>query len=449
MKNAKLSAITLSLISIFSTAAYAEIEQQTVSRVALSDNNHAQMAAENVRNEKTVSGSLNNVDLSSFNIEQSYDLNNHAVLLAENTVTETATDAQSPAQEVLSGSTNNDETPVAETTNTANATELPSITVKGERKIKPTERYQHTINRTQIEHSASGNGDIGTMLRSLPNVQFDNAQRSSKTPGEIDPADISISGGQHYQNLFLLDGVSINTDLDPANKSAYYWGLPPGRSQGMNVNVDLLDSIKVLDSNVGARYSGFNGGVVIAETRKPEKDFGFQISHQYTNGNIDKGFPHSLTKYHIYGDEAELDSFKNSWSKNNQPLFYKHITKMSAESVINDEWSVIGQFNRTYSKIPLRLHTDTHKNTIGGYNETESNPIDPANMDKIKQNQERYSYNAFIKAYYDPSPDLGFELSYAYMPDWSREYMVAAKDFFYDTKHGGHQLTGKMKWNND
>ena len=444
----QLKVLTLSLMAVFSTTALAD-------ETNVSGNlNNQEIATPTTRNDgNNLSGSLNDKEIATKSasdtgshnsnskpatgkddlaVNQSFDLNGNAESVSEN-----------------SGNLKNNETPVAKTTNTANATELPSITVKGERKIKPTERYQHAINRNQIEHQASGNGDIGSALRSLPNVQFDNAQRSSKTPGEISPADISISGGQHYQNLFLLDGVSINTDLDPANKSAYYWGLPPGRSQGMNVNVDLLDSIKVLDSNVGARYSGFNGGVVIAETRKPEKDFGFQISHQYTNGNIDKGFPHSLTKYHIYGDEAELDSFKNSWSKNNQPLFYKHITKMSAESVINDEWSVIGQFNRTYSKIPLRLHTDTHKNTIGGYNETESNPIDPANMDKIKQNQERYSYNAFIKAYYDPSPDLGFELSYAYMPDWSREYMVAAKDFFYDTKHGGHQLTGKMKWNND
>ena len=63
MKNAKLSAITLSLISIFSTAAYAENEQQTVSRVALSDDNHAQMAAENVRkiNTEMLSGSLKSV----------------------------------------------------------------------------------------------------------------------------------------------------------------------------------------------------------------------------------------------------------------------------------------------------------------------------------------------------------------------------------------------------
>ena len=490
--NRKQKILTLSLMAVFSSAAFAENHSQTAGRVALSDDNHAQMAAENVRKINGIesSGSLkmptdlqvtgyqpeinqsydlknnsqfllpasNQIQNNNWQIDESYSLeNNHfsgslknvfqqdneSVLLAENTVTETATDAQSPAQEVLSGSTNNDETPVVETTNTANATELPSITVKGERKIKPTERYQHTINRTQIEHSASGNGDIGSMLRSLPNVQFDNAQRSSKTPGEIDPADISISGGQHYQNLFLLDGLNINNNLDPNGGSttsgSEHWGLPQGRSQGVNINVDLLESITVKDSNIGAEYGGFGGGVIEATTKRPEKDFSFSLSHQYTSGNIDKHFPHSLTKYNI--DEEEKEAFRNSSKKDNQPEFYKHITKMSVGGIINDQLSLIGQLNRTYSKIPIRSFTDTYKNY--------SNPIDPPNMDSIKQNQKRYSYNAFIKAYYNPSPDLGFELSYAYMPDWSREFLQSTYGKFYDVEHGGHLFSAKTKWNND
>lgn len=471
-------------MAVFSSAAWAENHSQTAGRVALSDDNHAQMAAENVRKINGIesSGSLNvptDLQVTGYQpeINQSYDLknnsqfllpasnqantvdwqidesfsleNNHfsgslnnifqqdkeTVLWAENTVNDTKTDA-------LSGSLNNEETPVAETANANNATELETITVTGERKTGTRERYQHTINRNQIEHSASGNGDIGSMLRSLPNVQFDDKQRSSLTPGEIDPAAISISGGQHYQNLFLLDGLGINNNLDPNGGSTTsgpeHWGLPQGRSQGVNINVDLLESITVKDSNIGAEYGGFGGGVIEATTKRPDKDFSFSLSHQYTNGNVDKSFPHSLTKYNI--DENEKEAFKNSWKKDNQPEFYKHITKMSAGGIINDKLSVIGQFNRTYSKIPIRSFTDTYKNY--------SNPIDPANMDQIKQNQERYAYNAFVKAYYDPTPDLGFELSYSYMPDWSREFLQSTHGKFYDVEHGGHLFGVTSKWNN-
>ena len=85
MKNAKLSAITLSLISIFSTAAYAENEQQISGRVALSDDNHAQMAAENVRKINGIesSGSLNvptDLQVTGYQpeINQSYDLQSNS-----------------------------------------------------------------------------------------------------------------------------------------------------------------------------------------------------------------------------------------------------------------------------------------------------------------------------------------------------------------------------------
>ena len=88
MKNAKLSAITLSLISVFSTVAYAENEQQIAGRVALSDDNHAQMAAKNVRKINGIenSGSLNvptDLQVTGYQpeINQSYDLKNNSQFL--------------------------------------------------------------------------------------------------------------------------------------------------------------------------------------------------------------------------------------------------------------------------------------------------------------------------------------------------------------------------------
>lgn len=332
MKQSQYTVLAVSLATVFSTVAYADNER-IAGRVPLSEDNHAQMAAENVKkiNTEMLSVSLNVPD--DLHIQQSYDLKNNTVplnsvsgslnadiwqiddsytlqndhfsgslknvfqqdkqgvLLAENTITDTATDAP-PARQVLSGSLNGnnangkeiatpasqtrndsnisgslneDNTPLKETANTANATELESITVIGQRDEKPIERYHNKITRNQIEHSATGNGDIGSMLRSLPNVQFDNAQRSSLTPGEIDPAKISISGGQHYQNLFLIDGMSFNNDLDPDGSGSWF-NKAPGRSQGMAIDVNLLESIKVQDSNVSAEYGGFNGGVVETQT---------------------------------------------------------------------------------------------------------------------------------------------------------------------------------------
>ena len=133
-------------------------------------------------------------------------------------------------------------------------------------RLDSTSKYQGrtTLDSNVLESNPTGNGDITSILRILPNVQFDNSQLKSTTPGEIDPANISISGGLYYQNSFLLDGFNINNDLDPAisggNLNPASVTALPGRSQGLNIDTSLLESISVQDSNVSAAYGGFSGG---------------------------------------------------------------------------------------------------------------------------------------------------------------------------------------------
>lgn len=303
----------------------------------------------------------------------------------------------------------------------------------------------NTISEVKIRHFSTGNGDLGSVLRSLPNVQFDNKVNSSLTPGEISPAKISISGGQTYQNLFLINGVKMNNDIDPETTSAWL-GRPGGRSQGIDVDVSLLDNIRVLDSNVDASYGWFNGGVVESDIRHPKKSFGFKISHQYTNGDASAGWPNSLTKYHLYGNEDDFDDFMKSYDKSNQPEFEKHITRVTIESILDEKWGIIGSFTRKESTIPLVRHD--HKYNQPGANAAGISPTNPKNLYE-KQDQKRYSYNYMLQAFYDPRPDLSFEFGYTYAPSWSKEYMVGTYGDFYDEKHGGHVLSAKTKWDNN
>ncbi|MBR5940906.1 MAG: TonB-dependent receptor plug domain-containing protein [Neisseriaceae bacterium] len=371
-------------------------------------------------------------------LQNDFQQDNQSVLLAENTAIENNTDN-------LSGSLQEDgNTPVPETATSANATELESITVKGQRKIAPVERYQKTISRKQIEMKSQGNGDIGSLLRSMPNVQFDHSYRQSTTPGEIAPAQISISGAQPYQNLITVDGMSISSKLDPATISTNQWNIPPGQTQSMDIDVELLDEITVMDSAISAKYGGFSGGVVDTKFKRPEVPFAFKISRKYTNGNVDKGFPKSLTKYHLSDDPEERLAFLNSYDKSKQPEFEKHITQMTVESQVNDQLGLIGSFNLTQSNIPLRMHDDTYKDKDW------ASPIDPSSSATAGKDQKRQKLNAMIKAYYDVSDDLGFEASYTYAPNYSREYLVGSQDNqFYDNEHGGHMFNFKTKWNND
>ena len=91
-----------------------------------------------------------------------------------------------------------------------------------------------------------GNGDIATALRSNPAVQFNDTGRSSRNMGEIRPDDFSINGAPYYQNLFLLDGATINNDIDPAVNADSPGNVNnavdvPSASQGIAVDGTAVD----------------------------------------------------------------------------------------------------------------------------------------------------------------------------------------------------------------
>jgi len=50
-----------------------------------------------------------------------------------------------------------------------------------------------------------------------PNVQFSQSQLAAGFQGEIKPAEISINGAQTFQNNFIVNGVSNNLLINPAN----------------------------------------------------------------------------------------------------------------------------------------------------------------------------------------------------------------------------------------
>lgn len=319
---------------------------------------------------------------------------------------------------------------------------LNAITTTANDDKKEKSKYQsgEQISTQMIESNPSGNGDIGSLLRILPNVQFDNSQLRSTTPGEIDPAKISISGGLHYQNLFMIDGVSMNNDLDPSGTGVSgenSWMGSPGRSQGLALDTSLLESINILDSNISASYGGFNGGVIEANLRKPSKKFGAKLSYQITQGNATPG-KISMTNYHLY--DQNLESFLGSNSETNQPFFTKHFIRANIESKFNDNFGIISSFTTTQSFIPLFANASISSNA--------QTPIDPADITTRKQTQKRQIYNFLLKGYYDINENTSIELSYTYAPQYSYLFMVGTKDDFYSLDSGGHNVNAKTTWEN-
>ncbi|WP_158655436.1 TonB-dependent receptor plug domain-containing protein [Helicobacter marmotae] len=289
------------------------------------------------------------------------------------------------------------------------------------------ETYQsgESLSESFISSNPTGNGDITSILRVLPNVQFDNAQNRSTTPGEIDPANISISGGLFYQNNFMLDGFNMNNDLNThgGSDSNNLVGMPNSRSQGFNIDTSLLDSISVQDSNISAAYGGFTGGVVEANIRKPRSDgWHGSISYQHTSNH--------LTHYFIH-PSAEA-AFATSSDESYQPEFSKHLVKANVEGYITQNLGIIGAFSTTRSYIPLQAYNISRFNGGTELNDTKE--------------QKRISDNYYLKAHYNPTENFTLEANLGYMPQFNTYYNNLARDSFNTIQSGGTQAGLKAIW---
>ena len=273
--------------------------------------------------------------------------------------------------------------------------------------------------KDEIDSTIGGNGDIGSILIRHPNVQFDNARSSSDTPGDISPAKITINGAKFYDNQFIVDGVSINSNISGgvvigAEKDR----VDADSAQGLAIDTKILCKVTVLDSNVSAAYGRFVGGVVESEICKPKKKFGGDVSIEYATSKwLEK-------KFDGYSNEFSSDVKK-------QNKFTKWTLRSNFESQVNDSLGFIGSFSRKTSEIPLRAYPDGKES-----------PNDFA----IK-NAEHKIENFYLKSFLTPGGGVEGDFSVMYSPSVSQQFKVSTKDSFYESASGGLLLTGGLKNN--
>ena len=144
--------------------------------------------------------------------------------------------------------------------------------------------------RDSVEDRSPGSGDVNEILKALPTVQFSSTQgRASRADlQDLRPENLSISGGSIYENLFVLDGVGVNSRLDVSNDnpSHYIEGNAAASAQTVWVDAHLVGEIAVRDSNVSAEYGQFTGGVVQITTRRPRPVFGVETYYGETSPGL-------------------------------------------------------------------------------------------------------------------------------------------------------------------
>ena len=291
---------------------------------------------------------------------------------------------------------------------------LPEVRTQAERVSVGEQR----LDRRQIEAMKGIDGNVTSLLRINPSVQFDNKQQASATQGELAPADISINGAKFYDNLYQMDGMSLNNDIGPTNNPGKGVGntnnntTPPSASQGFAVDTSLLCDVTVLDSNIGAEYGRFKGGVVKANTCAPTRKLSGQVSVESTRS--------SWMQYKL--NDSQRDSAANSATADLQPAFEKWTYRAALQGKVTENFSLIGSLVRKTSEIPLNAYV---------------NGLQSAG-DANRKVQKRGSDNAFVRGFWTIRPGVLADFSLMHAPASGDYFLANSKNSDFHLQSGGN-----------
>ncbi|WP_195836309.1 TonB-dependent receptor [Campylobacter portucalensis] len=201
------------------------------------------------------------------------------------------------------------------------------------------------INKNVINQLATQNGDITSFLKINPNVRFNNSHTSNNL-ADISAQDISINGAHHYQNKFMIDNYGMNNDLNPQVLKKFNdnhtnpFGLLDSKTQGINLDIDLVESLEIHDSFIPAKYGGFTGGVVKAKTKTPTKDFSGKFSVSHTRDGWTKIKRDSYEKR--VGDHGSIIPHHDD--------FLKTAYRLNLEGYLSDNFGLIFGYTKNSSK---------------------------------------------------------------------------------------------------
>ncbi|OYW83378.1 MAG: hypothetical protein B7Z22_12675, partial [Hyphomonas sp. 32-62-5] len=195
------------------------------------------------------------------------------------------------------------------------------------------------IDKESITGLEDGSGDALDALRLMPNVNFDvnHSSADAEDLQDLRPADISISGGQIYDNSIRIDGVAVDNVMDVTNTNpANYNEVAGASAQTIFLDPSLIGSLEVRDSNISARYGEFSGGVVDAKVRDPSDKFGMTLRY---------GFENDQMAEYIIDDSADLSN------ADAPPVYTRWRLHGTADLPVNDTFKILLGFGRSTAKV--------------------------------------------------------------------------------------------------
>ena len=297
------------------------------------------------------------------------------------------------------------------------------------------------LNRQDIANRPQGNGNITDLLRSNPNVQFSNKSLNSLQMGNLKPADISIHGSFSYQNNFMIDGISANSDLDPARQSDYTnTRIASADEQGFYVDTSLVESVTVYDNNVPVEFGGFTGGVIDTQTRSWSGENHFKVFTRAT----EKGWGEMVFDPKLAGETGNA-----SHPGQIQADYEKRTLGFTGEFGLSDSTGIVIGYTRRESKIPQYQDSDTY---IGNLRiDPDADPMqyqyvfDTVNGLKGMKETKQISDTLFVKGTSYISDNTQLDLSFNYTSYEDRGFQPGFNASDFENKHDAYGVTANLK----
>lgn len=292
-------------------------------------------------------------------------------------------------------------------TETAPPVEMGTVTVTGAAEDQLSGKSE--LAGETLQQLPRKNGSIAEAITVLPRVQAGEKQRTSEQAGEILPPLISISGARPYENYFAVDGVGLNSLLDPLASAPTALDSVPGHPQRTFLQRELIDTVTVYDSNVPARYGRFLGGVVDATTRDPAREFGGTLNYRTTRDE--------WASQHISSDRWE--DFVASADQTRQPAYLKQEGGIALDLPIDADSGLLAAFSRFTSELTLTHLGQPHE-------------------------QQKTLDNYFLKYAWTPPSPWRLELTGAYTPSDETFFLKNTRDSDFAVERGGYAFNGTL-----
>ncbi|GAD80802.1 TonB-dependent receptor plug domain-containing protein [Vibrio ezurae] len=208
-----------------------------------------------------------------------------------------------------------------------------------------------TVDRLELEQSPKDNPTISEALKHEPRVGINDAQ-SSMQGGDLTPEEISLSGARPHQTKYTIDGVGINNSTTFGGGSDLPGSLSSGHTSGYFIDTNLIDSIEVLDYNVGAEYGGFTGGVVNASLRKPTDEFVIDYNYRMNDSSWNAKQKVGSNFQDSYGTPIDGSGYY-------QPNYQKRMHALHIAGPISENQKLALNVSHQASDIPLANDKDT------------------------------------------------------------------------------------------